>query len=123
MTQRNEAHAPRRSSDSLTDRLPEGHDFLAARSVKQQLLGELRAGWESGQPARVEDLLGHWPTDPDTDPDAASLLFEEYCQRGRVGDPLTPEEIERRFPSQKSFFTSLSCQQGLLRSLGGENCG
>src|SRR5207302_5602987 len=60
---------------------------------------------------------------PDTDPDAASLLFEEYCQRGRVGDPLTPEEIERRFPSQKSFFTSLSCQQGLLRSLGGENCG
>src|SRR5262249_37732688 len=79
----------------------EPRDFAAARSVKQQLLNERRARWENGQPVHAEDLLPRWPTDPQADPDVASLLFEEYCQRRRRGEQPASEEYERRFPSQK----------------------
>src|SRR5437588_5042790 len=123
MTQSNEANASARRNDNPTFRLPASADFLASRSVKQRLLEEQRAGWEAGKGARLEELIARWPGDPNADPDAASLLFEEYCQRRRLGEQVAPEELGKRFPSQRKFLASLSFQQELLRSLGGENCG
>ena len=93
-------------------------DFLARRSVKQQLLQELRAGWENGERVQAEELLPRWPGSPSADPDVASLLFEEYCQRRRQGEQPASGEYERRFPSQKQVLDSLSNQHALLRSLG-----
>ena len=58
-------------------------DFLARRSVKQQLLQELRAGWENGERVQAEELLPRWPGSPSADPDVASLLFEEYYSGAR----------------------------------------
>src|SRR5438132_962166 len=94
------------------------NDFLARRSVKQQLLQELRAGWENGDRVQAEELLPRWPGSPSADPDVASLLFEEYCQRRRQGEQPASGEYERRFPSQKQVLDSLSNQHALLRSLG-----
>jgi eukaryotic-like serine/threonine-protein kinase len=97
---------------------PAPDDFLARRSVKQQLLQELRAGWENGDRVQAEELLPRWPGSPSADPDVASLLLEEYCQRRRQGEQPASGEYERRFPSQKQLLDSLSNQHALLRSLG-----
>src|SRR5207253_1106508 len=48
--------------------------FAEARSLKRELLEELRTRREEGTPARPEDLLPRWPTDPKSDADVASLL-------------------------------------------------
>jgi serine/threonine protein kinase/Tfp pilus assembly protein PilF len=98
---------------------PSVADFAARRSVKREILDELRAGWDDGQPATPEDLLARWPGNPDADPDVASLLFQDYCQRRQSGEQATPEEYDYRFPSLKGSVTNLCNQQGLLRSLGG----
>src|SRR4030088_1959371 len=60
---------------------PAPGNFAEARSIKRDLLAELRAGWDLGAPPRPEDLLERWPGDPAKDLDAASVLFEDYLQR------------------------------------------
>src|SRR5207302_5323540 len=80
---------------------PAARDFVAARSLKRQLLAELRASWEEGQPIPPEDLLNRWPDKSEDDPDVASLLCEDYWQRRRQGQQLTAEEYSCRFPRQK----------------------
>jgi serine/threonine protein kinase/tetratricopeptide (TPR) repeat protein len=107
----------------LTPHLPDNLrpaecDFAVSRKIKQELLAELRSGWETGHPVTPEDLLGHWPGNPDTDPDVASLLFEDYCQRRKRGQEPDPAEYGSRFPEHQAAFASLSNQQSLLQSLG-----
>jgi serine/threonine protein kinase/Tfp pilus assembly protein PilF len=94
-------------------------DFAAARSLKRELLDELRTGWETGTAVRPEDLLPRWPGNPECDPDVASLLFEEYCQRQQKGDEPAPEEYERRFPAHKDFLAGLLQHQAVVRSVSG----
>ena len=72
------------------------------RARKRELLDEQRSGWVEGRPAQPEELIGRWPTNPDTDPDAASLLLEDYLQRRRrrpgdqpVGLPATDSPSRR----------------------------
>ena len=55
--------------------------FAAERSMKRELLEELRASWDANEPARPEDLLRRWPTPPEGDPDVASLLYEDFLKR------------------------------------------
>src|SRR5690349_21567085 len=62
-------------------------DFLRERTVKRELLEELRQSWEEGDPLPVEDVLARWPTDPASDRDVASVLFENYLHRTRVVSP------------------------------------
>src|SRR5438132_14300127 len=95
-------------------------DFVAARSLKRQLLAELRASWEEGQPIPPEDLLNRWPANAEDDPDIASLLCEDYCQRRQQGQQPTAEEYSCRFPAQRESLTSLVEQQDLLRLCGGK---
>src|SRR5437879_8083162 len=64
---------------------PSSGNFAQARSLKRDLLAELRAGWEVGNPPRPEELLERWPGDPAEDRDAASVLFEDYLQRRQHG--------------------------------------
>jgi serine/threonine protein kinase/Tfp pilus assembly protein PilF len=94
-------------------------DFASHRSLKRQLLDELRSGWEAGRPVPPEDLLGRWPGTPDHDTDVASLLFEDYCQRRNRGDKVAPEEYERRFPAHEESLASLRRQQAVFRSVAG----
>ena len=61
-------------------------DFSMLRARKRELLDEQRSCWAEGRPLEPEELLGRWPTNPDSDPDAASLLLEDYLQRRRRGE-------------------------------------
>src|SRR5436309_2730890 len=105
-----------------TIRLTPPADFAAARSVKRQLLQEQRTGWETGRQVPLDDLLARWPADPQADPDAASLLFEDYFQKRRQGAESAPDALAQHLPAQKSVLASLAYQQDLLRSLGGDKC-
>ncbi len=64
-------------------------DFSVLRARKRELLDEQRSCWAEGRPLQPEELMGRWPTNPDSDPDAASLLLEDYLQRraGRRDQP------------------------------------
>src|SRR5437899_113263 len=77
-----------------------GGSFAEARSLKRELLDELRAGWDQGTPPAPEELLDRWPGDAARDPDVASLLFEDYWQRQKHStDSETPKiaQYEERF--------------------------
>src|SRR5207302_2522113 len=86
---------------------PAARDFVAARSLKRQLLAELRTSWEEGQPIPPEELLSRWPTNPEADPDVSSLLSEDYWQRRQQGQQATSEEYACRFPGQKESLANL----------------
>jgi eukaryotic-like serine/threonine-protein kinase len=92
-------------------------DFVELRSLKRQLVSELRAGWEADEPEPAEEVLERWPGDAN-DPDIASLLFEEYLQRCRRGEDPSPKEYEERFPSQKQAFAAVARQQEFMQAMG-----
>lgn len=94
-------------------------NFARARSRKRELLSELSAVRAEGGPLRPEDLLVHWPTDPASDPDVASLLFTDYQQRQARGETPSSDDYQERFPEQANSLRSLVQQHELLRSLGG----
>src|SRR5262249_5255847 len=64
-----------------------------------------------------------WPGDPGTDPDVASLLFEDYLQRARHGEPPAVDFYEERFPEHQDSLASLVRHHDVLRSLGGAASG
>ena len=82
-------------------------DFAPLRSQKRRLVAELRDGWEAGRPVSPEELLARWPGDPEADPDVASLLFEDFCQRRQRGESANPSDYSERFPSQHHSLASL----------------
>src|SRR5262245_32191625 len=98
---------------------PDPPSFAQARSLKRALLDELRAGWEAGEPVRAEDLLPRWPGDPEADPDVASLLFEEYCQRCDHGEEPSREEYDQRFPKHRDSLAGLLEHHAVVRSISG----
>ncbi|HLQ46897.1 MAG TPA: serine/threonine-protein kinase, partial [Planctomycetaceae bacterium] len=90
--------------------------FLAARSIKRQLLEELS---EPRGPTRAElaDLLGRWPNEPAGDPDVAGLLFQDFRERSIRGEQLSRAEYEQRYPEHKDSLGSLFRRQDFLRSV------
>src|SRR5439155_5946470 len=93
--------------------------FAEARSLKRELLDELRASREDGMAVRPEDLLPRWPTDPKADPDVASLLFEDFQQRRLQGDDPSASEYEERFPDHRDSLAGLFRHDAVLRSMTG----
>ncbi len=93
------------------------------RARKRELLDELRSGWVEGRPAQPEELLDRWPNDPVDDPDAASLLLEDYFQKRRRGHETSLSDYHERFPEQTRTFGKLLAKETLLRSMGGEHDG
>jgi serine/threonine protein kinase/Flp pilus assembly protein TadD len=93
--------------------------FLVARSTKRKLLEELCAAREADSPLQPEDLLPRWPTETATDPDVASLLFEDFRQRRQLGEEPSLQEYEQRFPEHKDSVGGLFRQHDFLRSITG----
>jgi serine/threonine protein kinase len=91
------------------------------RARKRELLDEQRSGWAAGRPAAPGTLLDRWPTDPSSDPDAASLILEDYLQRRRRGDEVSLVEYQERFPGQQRALEGLLAQATLFRSMGGDS--
>jgi serine/threonine protein kinase/Tfp pilus assembly protein PilF len=111
------------SRDSLDARRPAAASFSMTRARKRRLLEEQRSAWVEGRPAPPEDFLGRWPTDPGTDPDAASLLLEDYLQRRRRGEDGSLSDYQERFPGQGGALQGLLAQETVYRSMGRESEG
>ncbi|HEX5270618.1 MAG TPA: serine/threonine-protein kinase, partial [Gemmataceae bacterium] len=95
-----------------------GDDCAELRALKLRLLEEQSAAWEAGEPPPPEDLLARWPVDPTTDPDAASILYEDLLQRRLRGEQTGSVDYSGRFPGQERSLASLVSRGALLRSLG-----
>src|SRR5262245_50965910 len=93
--------------------------FLRSRALKRELLAELKSSWAQGEPLSPEQLLGRWPEDSALDPDVASLLFEDYLQKARHGEPPSAESYGERFSEHQESVAGLIRQHDLIRSLGG----
>ena len=91
-------------------------DFLAARSIKRQLLEELSES-AGPSPADLDDLLGRWPTKPTEDPDVAGLLFQDFRQRSVRGEQLSRSEYGQQYPEHQDSLGSLFRRQDFLRSV------
>ena len=86
--------------------------------MKRELLAELRGSYEEGKPLQPEDVLQRWPGDLTTDPDVASLLFQDFQQRQDRGDEPSIDDYDRRFPQHKDSLAGLLRNHGVLRSMG-----
>jgi eukaryotic-like serine/threonine-protein kinase len=108
------------TSDSSTlDLAAPSRGFAADRSLKRQLIEELRHGWDAGRPVPPEDLLARWPADPRTDRDVASVLCEDYWQRQRRGENVSADDYGERFPNHRDSIADLLHRHHVVRSLGG----
>ena len=103
------------SRDSIDSRRLPLRSFSTLRSRKRELLDEQCASWAEGRPLQPEELMGRWPTNPDSDPDAASVLFEDYLQRRRRDEQTSLVEYERRFPEQKRSLEGLFARETVFR--------
>jgi len=111
------------SRNSIDSRLLSCQNFSMLRARKRELLDEQRSCWAEGRPLQPEELMGRWPTNPESDPDAASLLLEDYLQRRRRDGEASLVEYERRFPEQKRSLIGLIAQETAVRSMGGKSDG
>jgi serine/threonine protein kinase/tetratricopeptide (TPR) repeat protein len=93
--------------------------FIVSRSIKRKLLEELCGDGEADRPLRPEELLPRWPSSPETDPDVASLIFEDFRQRRRRGEEPSLDEYDERFPEHKDSVARLFRHQDFLRSITG----
>ncbi len=93
--------------------------YLEARRRKLEVLSELSSPRADGSRPTPEDVLPHWPADPDLDVDVASVLFEDFCQRRSQGEQPSLDDYEKRFPAQKNSLADLVRQQDFFRSVGG----
>src|SRR2546421_513286 len=84
--------APVNRAEQLTPRV----DIVASRSVKRELLSELRASWSASDRVPPEQLLSRWPGAAEA-PDAVSLLFEDYLQRQQHGQPVSASHYSKQF--------------------------
>jgi eukaryotic-like serine/threonine-protein kinase len=109
------------SRSSVDLERPSYGDFSILRARKRALLDEQRSCWSQGRPLEPEELMDRWPTNPDTDPDAASVLLEDYLARRRRDEAVSALEYERRFPEQQQALDRLLTREHALRSMGGDS--
>lgn len=102
--------------DHLATQADDPPSFLAARSIKRQLLEELS---EPSGPTNADlaDLLGRWPGEPTKDPDVAGLLFEDFRNRSLRGEPVSRAKYEQDFPEHRDSLDNLLRRQDFLRSV------
>ncbi len=111
------------SRDSIDARPSAIMNFSMMRARKRELLEEQRSAWSEDRPVSIEGFLGRWPTDPARDPDAASLLLEDYLQRRRRGEDESLSHYQERFPEQGRALEGLLAQETVYRSTGRESEG
>jgi eukaryotic-like serine/threonine-protein kinase len=111
------------SRDSINSRMLPRLDFSMQRARKRELLDEQRSCWAAGRPLQPEELMCRWPTNSESDPDAACLLLEDYLQRRRRDGETSLVEYERRFPKQTRSFQGLLARETVFRSMGRESDG
>jgi serine/threonine protein kinase/tetratricopeptide (TPR) repeat protein len=99
---------------------PPAADAAQDRSRKRELLAEQQEDWEAGRPVPPEAYLSRWPSDPRTDPDAASLIVAEFFRRREQGERPSLQEYQRRFPEHGPALAGMILHQDIIRTLGGK---
>ena len=54
-----------------------------------------------------EELLAQWPTNSQCDRDAASLIFQDFCQRRQLDPDTKLTDYQNRFPAHKETLATL----------------
>lgn len=90
--------------------------FPAARSRKRKLLAELSTSRQEGHALSPEALLARWPVPPETDSDAARLLFADYHERCAQGEETDFSTYARRFPAHRDALQRLFDQHALKQT-------
>ena len=108
--------------DSIDSRELQSRDFSIMRARKRELLDEQRSCWDKERPLQVDELLSRWPTNPNSDPDVASVLLEDYLQQRRRGAG-SLEEYEHRYPKQKRALAGLLARETAFCAASGESDG
>ena len=89
--------------------------FAQNRTLKRQVIARQHEHWENGKPDSLAHLFELWPDDPQEDPDAASLLLEDYLQRKSHGEEPRLAEYKERFPQHGKSMAALVS----IRSIAG----
>lgn len=89
-------------------------DFAQLRSIKRDVIARQEQGWRDGSPPSIAQLFDLWPDDPATDPDAASLLAEDFLQRKRRGEKPSLEEYQRAYPEHQDSCAGLVVSRSMM---------
>ena len=108
-------------SSSAVGSLEPRPDFAELRSRKRALLADQQSRWAEGNPASPEELLQRWPTNPQDDPDVASLLVEDLLQRRMHGEEASVDDYSQRFPRHRDSLAGLLSRQDFLHSVSVES--
>jgi eukaryotic-like serine/threonine-protein kinase len=100
-------------------RADEGRDVASIRRQKLDLLEQLQSGSKEPRRPTPEELLAKWPTNPQTDRDAASLIFQDFCRHREQDPDTTLDDYQKRFPEHKKSLARLVEHDAFLKSLSG----
>ncbi|MGC8641024.1 MAG: protein kinase domain-containing protein [Isosphaeraceae bacterium] len=89
-------------------------DFAQLRSRKRDVIARQEQGWKAGSPPSIVQLFELWPDDPATDPDAASLIAEDFLQRKRRGENPSIEEYQLAFPEHQDSCAGLIASRSMM---------
>lgn len=103
--------------------LAESPDFLQAHRIKRALLEEQRSRWAEGEQVPAEEVLSRWPSPPDKDPFAVTVLYEDFMQRRQLDNELSLQEYSRQFPSHEAELSKLASFDKLMNALVKANGG
>jgi serine/threonine protein kinase/Flp pilus assembly protein TadD len=83
------------------------NDFARLRGAKRELIARQEEGWKNGSPPSIAQLFELWPSDPETDSDAASVIAEEFLQRQCRGEKPLLGEYQREYPELQNSCAGL----------------
>jgi serine/threonine protein kinase/tetratricopeptide (TPR) repeat protein len=99
---------PKNGSVSTSGSTPEvgphaspGKSANPVEALAERLAEEMTRRWQAGEEALSEEYLARHPELAEH-PEAAILIYEEVCLRQERGQPISAEEILRRFPQWHS---------------------
>lgn len=88
-------------------------DFARVRSQKRAVLAHQEHGWSGGNPPSIAQLFELWPVDPQSDPDAASLIAEDFLRRKWSGEEPSLDAYQRDYPEHKESCLGLMVSRSL----------
>ena len=93
---------------------PREGDLARLRSLKRDVIARQQQGWQDGSPPSIAQLFELWPGDPETDPDAASLIAEDFLQRKCHGEEPGLDEYRRCYPEHQESCAGLIISRSMM---------
>jgi len=78
------------------------------------VIARQQQGWQAGSPPSIAQLFDLWPGDPETDPDAASLIVEDFLQKSCRGEEPSLDEYQRLYPGHRKSVAGLIVSRSMM---------